>query len=275
MGVIYLLTGIQHAARLVVSLRSLRQYYSGPVTVFTTRPESHQIGEYCRNDSELMVDHVQISEGVEHRNSSYVTKVTMLQNLPYEVSLFLDADTLVCGDIDELLYTAQHSEFVITSVANWTTADPHRQKLLKRWLELKEQLKEQFPIEDLVRHCCENALPSINTGVFSLRRNATVLQPWLDLTTAGRDMPIPDETALQLLIPRFEHVLFGTQFNCRPGAVTDDDIRIWHFLAGIHLKEQAAREIWLPAYEKCAARNTANIRAWSRVARKENEQEAA
>lgn len=266
LGVIYLLTGVQHAARLVVSLQSLRHWYSGPITLFTTRPESHEIGELCRRDATLKVSHAPIRESTVSVNSSYATKVTLLNDLPYEECLYLDADTLVCGEINELLYAAKQHELLATSAACWSTTDPHRRILLEKWLELKGTLT-QFPIETLVKYCLENSLPAINTGVYAIRRNAAIISPWMDLALAGYQMPIPDEISLQLLMPHYDHVLFGTRYNARPGAAADPDIRIWHFFAGIHLTEDTARRLWLPAYEQCVASNTANIRVWSQVKR--------
>src|SRR5262245_60028928 len=61
-GVIYLLTGPAHAVRLVVSLWSLRRHYQGPVTLFTTQPQSHVIGQRCQADDRLRVEHRQANE---------------------------------------------------------------------------------------------------------------------------------------------------------------------------------------------------------------------
>src|SRR5687767_15145988 len=98
-GVVYLLTNPQLAARLVVSIYSLRKWYDGPVTVFTTRPESHEIGQLLADDKRLVVDHRTTSEA-EARNThiaAYLTKPAVLAESPYERTIFLDADTLVVG----------------------------------------------------------------------------------------------------------------------------------------------------------------------------------
>src|SRR5262245_23129169 len=107
-GVVYLLTNIQLAARLVVSLYSLRRWYHGPIAVFTTRPESHEIGKRCADDPVLRVcQHRCIERPGLGYTSSYLTKTTILERSPYKISVFLDADTIVNGSISELFAHAR------------------------------------------------------------------------------------------------------------------------------------------------------------------------
>src|SRR5690348_6433442 len=94
-GVIYLLTGPGHGARLVVSLLSLRQYFAGPVTVYTTQLESHEIGRRCAEDPRLRVEHRTCSEVDVPRNSAFLTKVSLLPDVPYDVAIHFDCDTLI------------------------------------------------------------------------------------------------------------------------------------------------------------------------------------
>jgi hypothetical protein len=266
-GIVYLLTSNQLAARLVVSLYSLRKFYDGPITVFSTRPESREIGELCARDATLRVDHRQIAErpGRGHV-SAYLTKTLTMLESPYDTTVFLDADTLVVGDIDRLVQCAQEHEIVATSFCHWQTTDPHLQRLLDTWRTLRAPDDFPYDIAQLIDLLSRLPFPAINVGVFGVHKQAAILPHWDRLSCAASEMPLPEEIALQILLPRFEHLILSTKFNCHPSICPDlDDIRIWHFAAATHLADEASRRHWLPAYQECKELNIANIRAWSRV----------
>jgi hypothetical protein len=268
-GVVYLLTNPQLAARLVVSIYSLRKWYDGPVTVFTTRPESHEMGELLVQERRLRVEHAQCVEMQGQPNSTFLTKITTQEESPYDGTVYLDADTLIVGNVDRLIQAARERSLTVTAFCGWETTDAAVRNRLETWRTLANQPGDKFGLAELVDVAISVPQPVINAGVFAMQRSAAILPVWRDLAMYGRNLAIPDEMALQLLLPRCEHLMLGSQYNCSPvGAPDTPDVRIWHFFAVTHLRDDLCRSIWLPAYEECLSHNLAQMQSWSRVERK-------
>lgn len=262
-GVIYLLTGPAHGIRLVVSLWSLRRHYDGPITVYTTHPVSHHIGELCQQDLRLRVEHRRTSSVELPKNSSFLTKLEILPSVPYDVAVYLDADTLVTGCIQPLLDSAKESGFAATQFANWTSSGRVVRKRIEAWREVKQSHFDNHWLQQLIDEALESR-PAVNGGVFGFRQNAEILSTWRDLSYAGWETFICDEIALQLLLPRFPHQVLDCRFNCSPVfAGSHKDVRIWHFHGEKHLNREEARQLWWPAYCICVAENIAGLTGWT------------
>lgn len=267
-GVVYLLTHMQLAARLVVSIHSLRRWYSGPVTILTTRAESEHIAKLCVDDARLRVDHISCPEvpGSDkfpgEFQSAYLTKSACLEYSPYSRTVFLDADTLVVAPIDELLEAANNSSLVVTRFSDETTQTEPLRTRLNMWRDVEcDFLNVSETIDDL--HGAP--FPHVNTGVFAIEKDTDLLDRWAKLAKAGRDCPLPDEVAMQLLLWNTSHVMLPQGFNCGPDMQLEpSDVVIWHFACTSHLKEPGI-QIWLPEYELCRTANLAKMQTWSRV----------
>lgn len=273
-GIVYLLTGKQLAARLVVSLTSLRKWYDGPITVFTTRPESHEIGDLCSKDPHILCDHLQIEErDGEGSISAFLTKTKCMLESPYESSIFIDADTLVVGSIQELIESATESEITATVFHRWTTNRPPITEKLKEWQTLQNQTGDTFGLQQLIETAETVPFPAINVGVFSVFRNAAILPEWDQLARFAKDMPFPEEIALNLLLQKYAHRLLDTRFNCHPSVNPNmTDIRIWHYAGIAHVLDFGPRNFWAPAYQECRENNVANICQWSKLKKLEPDQ---
>ena len=266
-GVIYLLTGAQHAARLVVSVYSLRKHYRGPITVFTTRPESHDIGRMIAEDDRLGIELARFDESQGGSNSTYLTKPRLMPATPYDATLFLDADTLVVGDVSELIEATQKHRLVVTGFCDWKTTGISVQKRLEMWIPLAGTPGDEFGLQELI-DTSSLPLPAVNAGVLGFHRDSPIMDEWQRLTEFGRDTFLPDEVALQLLLPRYQHFLLGSQFNCSPAfGPYVRDVRIWHFVARSHLGHYESQELWKPAYDECFQADVAKMRTWSRLDR--------
>ncbi|MCI0537099.1 MAG: hypothetical protein L0Z50_17930 [Verrucomicrobiales bacterium] len=262
-GVFYLLTGPAHGARLVVSLWSLRRHYSGPVTIYTTHPDSHEIGERCLRDDRLAIEHRKARLSDRPRNASFLTKLDLLPEVPFEVGIYLDADTLISGPIDPLWMTAQEQQFATTQFSDWVASGRTIRRRIEAWRSVRQT---QFDPDWLTR-LIDDALqpsPAVNGGVFAFRRNAEILSMWRELAYAGSETFICDEIALQLLLGRYPHQVLDCRFNCSPVyAKGRRDVRIWHFHGEKHVGSQHCRELWWPAYRICLAENIAGLAEWS------------
>ena len=266
-GVAYLLTHEQHAARLVVSMFSLRHWYSGPITLFTTRPTSREIGQLCSSDPFLRVNHEEFTERIfksSHR-SAYLTKTRLMNDAPYARTVFLDADTLVVGQIDELLEATTKNDLVVTGfMGGATNVDPIR-KRLKSWKKLADDIDPSFHLKDRINTLINMPYPGINVGVMGFRRRARFLRRWVQLAEQGNRGMLPDEISLQILLLETEHQYLGYQYNCHPYGYDEAvGVKIWHFAGSTHLRDQC-HDIWVPAWEACSRKNIARINSWSKV----------
>ena len=116
-----------------------------------------------------------------------------------------------------------------------------------------------------LRRSLIEAVEDTQHNVFIVR-DAAILPHWDALTLAAHNMPLPEEIALQLLLPEFDHSILAMKYNCHPMAYRGgDDVRIWHFAGATHLDHDPSRALWLPAYDECRQHNIARICEWSRI----------
>lgn len=261
-GFVYLLTGQAHAARLVVSVWSLRSHYSGPITVYTSRAESHEIGRLLAADNDLRVTHRECAEAAVAKNSSFLTKLDIIQDAPYETTAYLDADTLIVGSVAELLQVDKQNEFHATQFANWVSSGKKVSKRVEAWRSVRSAKYSPAEMETLVDDALKTR-PAVNGGVFAFRRDAKLLQPWRSLAYEGWKTFICDEIALQLLHYRYPHRVLDCRFNCSPIYARCQDPRIWHMHGEKHLSREAARALWLPVFRECWEKNIARLREWA------------
>lgn len=274
-GVVYLLTDIQLAPRLIVSLHSLRRWYSGPITLFTTQKQSHEIGELCRKDPALRIRHERISEvgGIRHQ-SAYRTKANLANHFPYDYNVFLDADTLVVKPIDQLLDDSSDVSLTVTNFVGLTTNKNPFKANFSSWRKIQDTPGDSFSIRQRMDIMLNNPITAINTGVYAARRCKKFAKRWNEIVQFGREMVIPDEVGMQLLLFEFSHNFLGQEYNFHPsGAKKGIKPRIWHFAGACHLQTSLARKTWLPAYRECEQKNIANITQWSRIECDENQED--
>jgi hypothetical protein len=120
-GVIYLASGGRsYLGELITSLKSLRQHEPDlPVTVFSK----------FRVPASLKVNHVPY-DSPEHPLKQ---KVLVLQQSPYEQTLFLDTDTTILGPIRAIFAHLDRHEFGVANMflADWSTQPPKLLQLVK------------------------------------------------------------------------------------------------------------------------------------------------
>jgi hypothetical protein len=167
-----------------------------------------------------------------------------------------------------LLAAVSAKPLVVTGFCGWKTTDAWIVRRIDRWRSLAGRAEDTFGLERLIALCSSVPMPAINVGVFGFGRGQGVLEAWRRLTEFGRETLLPDEIALQLLLPRFPHTVLSTRFNCSPAyAPHAPDVRIWHFVAQTHLGHPESRHLWLPIYRQCVEERVADIHRWSRVDR--------
>ncbi len=253
-GILYVLDGTQPAARLVVSLYSLRNYYSGPIAVASGDATAAAICELIAADCRLNVLHVKTSvpTAVTHRRG-FLLKTLVNTFSPFEASVFLDCDTLVRGSIVELFELPTPEHVLTTQFSNWGTATGLVSSRIRGWADLYPELIP--PALAYGR--------AINTGVFSFTKKTKVFERWYHTALSAQNRFIPDEIALQLLLPHFPSVIVDQRFNCSAkfGNLTDPNTRIIHFHGRKHVGQYGRP--WIEAYQEVIARNLADIQSWT------------
>lgn len=279
LGVVYLLTRPDHAARLVVSLYSLRRWYDGPVAVFVTRENTGEIAEriaseprfeplhLCPLDERSVEDAAKLlPEGLAQANTNYLTKIWAMRESPFETTVFLDADTVVAGDLQPLIESAESFPLTVTNFAGWKTTDAFYQKHFEGWLALAGRSETRFDLRRRLDGLIKDGRQVINTGVMAIQKNAEIFSEWESLAELGSECHIPDEMALQLLLGDYQHNLLGAEYNASPHfAPWIENASIWHMANATHLRDERSRAIWLPLFEECRRGSVAKIEEWSRI----------
>ena len=253
-GICYLLSGTKHAARLAVSLYSLRQHYAGPAAIITAERESHAIGETIAGDTRTNVIHLPVqTDDRRGRNWSYLLKTRIQEFSPFEVTAFLDGDTLVRGPIDELFELPTPTHIVLTRFARWKTTGRRISKRIRSWSDTHPELVEAALAFG----------PAVNTGVFSFSKQSAVFQRWYPMCKDGRGHFLLDETAMQLLLPHVPHRMLDDRFNCSVRYSDPDapDVRIVHFHGSKHLPPHT--DLWLEYYRQTCLADWGRITQWT------------
>jgi hypothetical protein len=253
-GVLYLLHGTSLAARLTVSLWSLRQYYGGRIAVVSADAAAEIICRRIATESRLAIEHISLRLApATPRNWGSIIKAQAGRLSPFETTVFLDCDTLVRGDMTSLFDLPADDYLGVTQFSTWTTDKPLIRRRIRSWSDTCPEL-----IEPAVRFG-----HAINTGVFSFTRSTAVFERWFSLACAGATKFIPDEIALQLLIPHYPVVILDQRYNCSAkfGRPEDADTRIVHFHGRKHVGPYG--KLWIEAYQEVVALNVAGICDWT------------
>jgi hypothetical protein len=261
-GVIYFHHGAKHSVRLVVSLYSLRRVYQGPVAILDSgEPVTKPILECLRADKRLNVSIKPIPLERLKRNTAYVGKASLWRHSPFDVSLLIDADTVVRKDPSRLLeFAATGPGFVVTRFSNWHTAAGAVAGRVQRWKGITDS---KVDIPRLVSKTLGHPYAAINTGVVAWRDKAPILSLWERVTKAGARTPFTDELACQLLCSEHEHVLVTERYNWSPiyGRAPLDEVVIVH----CHGHKECRPEAWPifgPLFRECWEQNMAGVRDW-------------
>lgn len=247
-GVIYYNRGYKCLARLAVSLHSLRKHYSGEVRVVTDNLTGCElIQEICDlNNAELFKTEFPTPEG---RKTALLNKTLLHLKSDFDVSVFIDADTLIVKQFEELFAWAAEYDFVITQFHDWQTKGKIKKRILS-W-------KNLYP--NMMKKALEYG-HAINCGVFAWNNKSMLMQKWWGLATPGRDTQhIPDETCLQIMLPNFKHYLAPCEFNasCKFGDPYRKEARILHYHGNKHCRMEGNKfrytsDLWYKEYFEIA-----------------------
>lgn len=255
-GVVFYNRGTGCAVRLLVAAYSLRKYYAGDVTILS---EGHESDGLCALIADALGATFKSWQcGVPGgTNEVYLAKTQYHLGTPHDVTVAIDADTLVCGDIDSLFDEAEAGEFCVAPLSDWRSNGRTISKRIKAW-------------EPWLPDYIEPALrfgPAINCGVIAFRKDSALYRDWLKLALPGRGNFIPDETCCQVILHRYPHRIMDRKWN--RSAKYDDpyapDTRIIHFHGKKHCRPGLpfGGDLWMKTYQEVLALNVADIRSWT------------
>ena len=247
-GVLYLSMGQKHAIHLIVSVCSLREHYQGPVAIVTDTGEGLDVAARIADDASLgpvlLIPRPEMRAG--GHGVSYLCKTWLPPISPFDRTIYLDADTVVVGDISPLWPDLESGETILTQFADWvSTGGKMRQRILG-WQEAEPER---------VRRMLRCDYPAINTGVVAWSRNSTAFaKDWAE-TGARRVSWIGDEIAAQLIFPDHRVRVFDDRFNASVvfapygmSVETRKDVRVAHGHGNKFWKRPSGQSIYMPHY---------------------------
>ena len=259
-GVVYMLTGLKHAALIVVSVMTLRRHYAGPVHILAGNEDAFDLAERIEQDGRF--GDIEISrwqaptgggKGLQHANKCHVFQLSR-----YARTVFLDADTTIHGPINELLPEAGTEEIRLTTFADWKT---NGGKIRKRL----EQYRDILPGE--VAALQANAYPAINTGTFGFTHLSKAYFDELRQICEKKCVFMADELAAQLIFIHHPHNVLDDRWNWSPvySKRPFSEARIVHYHGSGHCRPDkgVGYTIWPPLFNEAMAENLANIRDWA------------
>ena len=250
--------GTKCVLRILISIHSLRKFYTGPVAIISEGNDSNNILSKVLTPSicdanNIQIVHSEFDKKLEGKNSVYLKKASIHKFTPFDISVFLDADTLVRGSIDELFELAEKHSFVVPQFTHWTTQTRQIKKRINCW-------SEHYP--ELIEGAL-NFGPAVNCGVFAFRKDCNFCSEWCNKIIPGRNNFIPDETGMQVIIQNYEHFVCDQKYNvsCKYSNPKDHDVRIIHYHGRKHcrLDDEGnvlySGDLWLNEYNEACGSN--------------------
>lgn len=280
-AVVFLMSGDAHAPYLVVSLATLQEHWQGDVRIYAW-PESIDTvrkiaadGRWKFNDvlvqEEEPVYRARRDERRQGKNDQFLAKLRLFPTLDLDLSLYLDADTSVHGDLSPLFRVAEEYGFCATRFSSWTTSNGIPRTRIERLREFGE-IDAKMIDETLA-----TPWPSVNGGVWCARPNSPVLKLWEEWTWAARSVFIADEAVLHVLQPVFVPkrqmaVWPDGRFNCScnpkwlPEKMGEHEVVVFHYHGDSAVRPDkfggAGYRRWWPMFQTCLKNNVGNMQGW-------------
>jgi len=257
-GVILYNKGNKCIIRAIVCLYSLRKHWYGPVTFFLEEPYPKEFEEVCK------FFNVDIIYNSNPAQKALVRSAEVCLFSPYDRTMWLDADCIIVGAIDEMFDYLDEHDVAIPHFAGWWSDGGTISKRIKRYTGIAPQ----ETIDEALKHH-----PAINTGILSFKNNVQFMKDWVELAKKGDGkMFIPDETAFQVLYPSAKDSIFiaPTDFNV---SVLHDhdkskDRRIIHYHGQKHVLKHKNCDLWKNEFQEMCDTNIANINSFLQYADK-------
>lgn len=232
-GVLFFNHGTRCLPRLLVALMTLRRHYAGDVAVAVEGDPPAPFPEMIEALGARLVP-----APVSHE-FGLVKKSRIWRVSPFDITLFLDADTVVLAPVDELMEATAKHGLVVTRFHDWRTNGRKMRARIEQWRKVDPEavtaaLKYEW---------------AVNTGVQGWRKGYEALPAYEEMTAkglaAGVGRKTLDEVAMQLVVPKFGHYLAGSEWNVGPIHGSIEGAKLLHYHGHKHAREGvAACDLW-------------------------------
>ena len=265
-GIIMFNRGEQMIVRILVSLYSLRKFYSGNVSFYVENPCP------CSNELDGALKYFGcniIHLPDRHDYKTLIRKTSLFGSMGtanYDRTLWLDTDTVILNPIDEMFNYLDDSDLVIPHFCHWYSDGRAISKRIKKF----KGLVDQKYIDEALKHH-----PAINTGVLSFRNTDKwkkfVDDVWLPISSnaANNKVFIADEVGLQVLMPSLEE--WNIKLKIAPigynmSVLHDHDQSkekyIVHMHGDKHVLDTGNSKYWKDIFEEMCSQNICNINSF-------------
>lgn len=267
-GVIMFNRGPNMVVRALVAVYSLRKYYSGDITFYIEEPTPQEMGDSLRG---LGCNIVRLE--TKHEMKTLVRKSSLFENPPYDLTLWMDLDTVTVGPIDKMFdyLEEKNVDIVFPSFCNWVSSGHHISSRINRF---KGLVDDKYIKEALNNH------PSVNTGILSFRKSekmAKFMKDVTDLAQKGSEKRIfiPDEVAMSIYYPSMSEwglkcYICETDYNVSP--LHDHGLtkspKVLHMHGDKHVLDVPTCDIWKKFFKEMCDSNIANINSFLQYADK-------
>jgi hypothetical protein len=253
-GVLYLSLGYKHLSDLVLSVESLREHYSGLVAVATSPddPAIRHLEVLCDTFGASLLRTVDCDPS--SWDAIAEAKTTLPSLTPFDRTVYLDSDTVVCGDVTPIFPVG--GETVLTGWRSWSTGGMRVKLAVRRWRPYCEELVDRVLWEPR---------PYVNTGVMGWGPGSIEFARDWHRVIKLRDNGKCDEMAAELVFldhdVRWEWDRYNYSVFFSHPRLTRDNVCVYHFhrLRGWRHPDGVA--VMLPRYESALRRNVAGIRS--------------
>jgi lipopolysaccharide biosynthesis glycosyltransferase len=258
-GILYLNAGHKMLPRLLVSIHSLRKAYHGEATILIMGEYGE---EYCRKIADqYSLSVIRINSDLKIRRDYWFEKSRLHLYTPYNNSIFLDSDTIVVQNFDELFDQINEHDFVACQFAQWRSSGRTIGKRLRQWISTDKEL---------VEHTINANIPSVNVGVYGFKKDAELMKHWFDITIKHPNASLPEESTCHLLLTQYKNTIVSGKYNCscKHDDPTTSDTKIIHYHGRKHcsldhnLNIKYNGNIWADNWNEVYIDNICDIQNW-------------
>lgn len=213
-GVIMFNRGEKMLINALVALYSLRKHYQGEITFYVENPTPIEFDESIKT---FNCNVVRLE--TKHEMKTLVRKSSLFENPPYDLTLWIDLDTVTVGPIDKMFnyLVEKQVDIVFPSFCNWVSSGHHISARINRFRGLVD--------EKYIKEALNNHL-SVNTGILSFRKSDKLTKFMRDVTALAqkgseKHIFIPDECAMSIYYPSMQewglkYYICETDYNVSP-----------------------------------------------------------
>lgn len=254
-GVLYFNSGTKLLPRLLVSIYSLKKVYDDHLSIVCIEDN-----DCIKNISKhFNINLIIIEQKLFIKHHYWFEKSRVHKYTPYINTIFLDSDTIVLKNFNELFLEIEKYDFIVPQFSNWVTNGTKITKRLHQWRDTNP---------DLVTECVNRKEPSVNVGVFGFNKDSTLMRDWFDFTITHPKAHLPEETSCQLLLSNHNSQIISNKYNasCKFDII-DNDTKIIHYHGRKHCaiendKVKYNGDIWIKEWLKVYDENICDVQNW-------------